>query len=198
MASRITRNRDMELPCIINRKTLWEGNFLRSLIIEYRDHRGKIIPWEAFQRVGVKGIVAVVPFTEDNRVVLVKQFRPPVERFIIEFPAGLNDRDEALVTVAQRELLEETGYYSENIVKIAEGPLSSGASTEILTVFLASKCINTQAQRLDDVENIEVITLPLDNFYHSLFTLQKEDTYIDLKIPGLFEIARRHCSEFGK
>ncbi len=198
MASWIIKDFKMELPCIINKKTLWQGNFLKSLIIEYKDHRGKIIPWEAFQRVGVKGIVAVVPFTEDNRVVLVKQFRPPVERFVVEFPAGLNDRDEPLVTVAQRELLEETGYYSEKIVKIAEGPLSSGASTEILTVFLATKCINTQGQRLDDVENIEVITLSINNFYESLFSLQKEDTYIDLKIPGLFEIARRHCSESGK
>jgi 8-oxo-dGTP pyrophosphatase MutT (NUDIX family) len=198
MASWIIKDFKMEIPCIINKKILWEGGFLRSLLIEYKDPRGKIIPWEAFQRVGVKGIVAVVPFTEDNRVVLVKQFRPPVERFVVEFPAGLNDRDEPLVDVAHRELLEETGYYSESIIKIAEGPLSSGASTEILTVFLATKCINTHSQRLDDVENIEVITLPFNDFYETLFSLQKEDTYIDLKIPGLFEIARRHCSEFGK
>ncbi len=181
----------MSKPIILNKKILWEGRFLRSLLIEYRSSGGRIIPWEAFQRIGVRGIVAVVPFTEDNRVVLVKQFRPPVERYVIEFPAGLNDMDEPLHQVASRELLEETGYSSESLRQIAQGPLSSGASTEVLTVFLAKNCRKTHPQRLDEVEEIEVITLPFDNFYERLFSLQAQDTYIDLKIPGLFEIARR-------
>jgi len=178
-------------PEIIETKTLWEGRFLRSVLITYRNARGDVIPWEAFQRIGVRGIVAVVPFTAGGEVLLIKQFRPPLGRYVVEFPAGLNDRDEPLEDVARRELLEETGYRVDTLRAIAEGPLSSGASTEILTVYLAKDVVYTGGQRLDDVEEIEVIRLPLEGFHKHLKGLRDDETYVDLKIPGLFELALR-------
>ncbi len=180
-------------PEVIGTRTLWEGRFLRSILLSYRNSRGDVIPWEAFQRVDVKGIVAVVPFTREGDVILIKQFRPPVNSYVIEFPAGLNDRDEPLEDVARRELREETGYQAERLEVIAEGPLSSGASTEILTVYLAEDVVYRGGQRLDTVEEIEVIRLPSEGFYEGLLSLQDDDTYIDLKIPGLFELARRRA-----
>jgi len=178
-------------PEIIETRTLWEGSFLRSILITYRNARGNIIPWEAFQRIGVRGIVAVVPFTVTGDVLLIKQFRPPLGRYVVEFPAGLNDRDERLEDVARRELLEETGYRADTLTAVAEGPLSSGASTEILTVYFADNVVYTGKQTLDDVEEIEVISLPLDGFHKHLLSLQDDETYLDLKIPGMFELALR-------
>ncbi|NOZ24635.1 MAG: NUDIX hydrolase [Nitrospirae bacterium] len=178
-------------PEILGTKTLWEGNFLRSILITYRNSRGETIPWEAFQRIGVRGIVAVVPFTAGGEILLIKQFRPPLGRYVVEFPAGLNDKDEPLEEVARRELLEETGYRADKLKAIAEGPLSSGASTEILSVYLAEEVVYTGRQRLDEVEEIEVIRLPVNGFHERLVRLRDDETYIDLKIPGLFELARR-------
>ncbi len=178
-------------PEIIETKTLWEGRFLRSILITYRNATGDIIPWEAFQRIGVRGIVAIVPFTAEGEVLLIKQFRPPLGRYVIEFPAGLNDKDESLEDVAGRELLEETGYRADTLRAIAEGPLSSGASTEILTVYFADNVVYTGKQTLDDVEEIEVIRVPLEGFHKHLPSLQNDETYLDLKIPGMFELALR-------
>ncbi len=181
----------MPRPEVIDARTLWEGRFLRSVLLSYRNSRGEVIPWEAFQRIGVRGIVAVVPFTDQGEAILIKQFRPPVNRYVVEFPAGLNDRDEPLEDVARRELLEETGYRADSMRLIAEGPLSSGASTEILTVYSARDVVDTGRQRLDEVEEIEVIRLPLEGFHEHLAGLEDEETYLDLKIPGLFELALR-------
>lgn len=178
-------------PETIGEKVLWEGRYLRSLLIEYRNSTDDVISWEAFQRVGVNGIVAVVPFTPEGDVILVKQFRPPVKSYVIEFPAGLNDKDETLEEVAARELLEETGYRTDNLRVIAEGPLSPGASTEILTVFLATNLLDTGKQRTDDVEEIEVIRVPSEGFNEKLLSLMDDETFLDLKIPGLFELALR-------
>ncbi len=178
-------------PRIIKTTTLWEGNYLKIKKLELLNHSGRTYHWEVVQRVGTRGIVAVVPFTEDNHVILIKQYRPPVDSFVIEFPAGLNDRNESLKEVAMRELQEETGYKAERLEFLAEGPLSSGASAEILTVFTAFNVKPGGSQHLDDVEDIEVIKLPVDGFTERLLQLQSSDTYLDLKIPGLFELARK-------
>ncbi len=188
----------MSRPEILKRDILWEGRFLRSLLITYRNSRGETVTWEAYQRKGTEGIVAVVPFTEGDEVVLIKQFRPPVGRYVVEFPAGLNDRDEPLEEVARRELLEETGYSADRLFPILTGPLSSGASTELLTVFLAIDAVDTGSQRLDDVEEIEVIRIPVGEFYDRIMDLIDEETYLDLKIPGLFELAKRKRDEIKK
>jgi len=180
-------------PVVLEREVCWEGRYLRSLMIRYRSRKGDIIEWEAFQRIGVKGIVAIVPFTREGEVVLIRQFRPPVNRFVVEFPAGLNDMEESLEEVALRELYEETGYASGRLEPVAEGPLSSGASTEILTVFVATDCFLKGGQQLDEVEDIEVLKLPFNGFHKRLTELQDKETLVDLKIYGLFELARRRA-----
>jgi 8-oxo-dGTP pyrophosphatase MutT (NUDIX family) len=174
---------------ILDKNVLWEGRFLRSLLIKYRNLKGNIISWEAFDRVEVKGIAVIVPFTRDDEIILTKQFRPPVNKYVIEFPAGLNDQGESLEEVARRELLEETGYEAESLSLIAEGPLSSGASSEILTVFLATDVQFRDSQRLDEVEEIEVMKVPVQGFYGHLQSHQDNETYLDLKIFGLYELA---------
>lgn len=178
-------------PQVLKTTTLWEGRYLKIKQLKLLNHSGHTYDWEVVQRVGTRGIVAVVPFTVDGHVIVIKQYRPPVDSFVIEFPAGLNDRNESLKEVALRELQEETGYIAERVEFLAEGPLSSGASAEILTVFTAFNVRPNGSQHLDDVEDIEVIKLPVDGFIESLLQLQSSDTYLDLKIPGLFELARK-------
>lgn len=159
--------------------------------MEYQDRHGRTFRWEAFQRKGVKGIVVVVPFTSDDQVVLVKQFRPPVERYVIEFPAGLNDNDEPLFEVARRELLEETGYLAHRITPLLKCPLTAGSSADLITIFVATELEHKDSQSLDEVEDIEVITVPVNGFYEKLLELEDENTLLDIKIAGFFELARR-------
>lgn len=176
---------------IIDRETVWEGRFLRCLRITYKDRDGAARQWEAVKRVNCNGVVAVVPITDDGEVILIRQFRPPVNRHVIEFPAGLNDRGEELNDAASRELREETGYTAREMIFVAEGPLSSGSSGEVLTVFLARGLEYTGTGQGDETEDIEVIKIPIDNIYDALARFAEEGNYIDLKIPGLIEMAKR-------
>jgi ADP-ribose pyrophosphatase len=185
---------------ILEKKTLWEGMFLRSVVATYIDPTGSVREWESFERVNCKGIVAIVPVTDNKEVLLIRQFRPPVNGYVIEFPAGLNDKGDTLEEAARRELLEETGYYAKEMIFITEGPLSSGASGEILTVFLAKGlAMNPMNQvqgqgigKRDETENIEVIKIPISELYQTLNALRSEGNYVDLKIPGLMELAKKY------
>ena len=106
--------------------------------------------WSYVQRRGTTGVVTVVPRTDDDEIVFVEQFRPPVQANVIEFPAGLagdieGQESETLETAARRELLEETGYEAGTMRELFSGPSSAGLTDEVITFFLA-----TGLQRVDE------------------------------------------------
>jgi ADP-ribose pyrophosphatase len=184
---------------IIDKKIVWEGKFIRFVLIKYIDSSGTIREWESFERVNCKGIVAVVPVTDNKEVLLIRQFRPAVNGYVIEFPAGLNDKGDTLEEAARRELLEETGYTAKKMVFLTEGPLSSGASGEILTAYLANGLALNQVQgqgvgKRDETEDIEILKVPIKKVESRLSVLRSEGNYIDLKIFGLIELAKKHLS----
>lgn len=190
---------EKDVARILEKRTLWEGRFLRCILTTYIDSSGEVREWESFERVNCKGIVAIVPVTDDGEVLLIRQFRPPVNGYVIEFPAGLSEREDYLEETARRELLEETGYSARNMIYLTEGPLSSGASGEILTVFLARGLALNQVQgqgigRRDETEEIEVLKVPINELYQRLSELRSKGNFIDLKIYGLLELAKRHLS----
>ena len=131
--------------------------------------------------------------TDDKEVLLVRQFRPPVNGYVIEFPAGLmSEREDILKEAAMRELLEETGYSAGNMVYLTEGTLSSGASGEVLSAFLATGLVFRGMGKQDETEDIEVIKIPIGEIYQQLSDLRSDGNLIDLKIFGLLELARKH------
>src|SRR5215217_8780485 len=103
-------------------ETLAEGKFIQLV------RQGT---WEYATRKGVSGIVGIVAVTDDGKLVLVEQDRPPVGKRVIELPAGLagdaaGKEKEDLAEAARRELLEETGYEADNWAQVAEGAASAG------------------------------------------------------------------------
>lgn len=176
---------------VIEKETVWEGGFLRGVGITYRDSLGILRGWESVERRNCDGIVAVVPLTDEGEAIFIRQFRPPVNNHVIEFPAGLNDRGESTENAARRELLEETGYEAKEMVFLTKGPLSSGSSGEILTVYLARGLIFRGIGQRDETEDIEVLKVPVDDVYERLSLLEAEGNFIDLKVFGLLEMAKR-------
>lgn len=185
---------------IIDKKSLWEGTFLRAMLITYAESSASegeacaattIRTWESFERVNCDGVVAVVPITNNREVILIRQFRPPINGFVIELPAGLCDIGEPLERAAQRELVEETGYSAESLKFLIKGPMSSGASAEILNVFAATGLRHVGIGERDRTEQIEVLTIPLDRLHERLFALQDEGNCIDIKIAGLVHYAEK-------
>jgi 8-oxo-dGTP pyrophosphatase MutT (NUDIX family) len=92
---------------------------------------------------------------------------------------------------ARRELIEETGWSARMLQFLAEGPMSTGASTEILRTYLCTDLEHVGKAGGDDNEIIEVIEVPLTGVSEYLSAAQAGGTLVDLKVFGLVELARR-------
>jgi ADP-ribose pyrophosphatase len=102
------------------------------------------------------GACVIVPYLPDGRLVLIRQYRPAIDRWLVELPAGTLDAAEAPRTCAKRELEEETGYRAGRMDHIASFFLCPGISDERQHVFLA-RDLEESIQHLDPTERIEVL-----------------------------------------
>jgi ADP-ribose pyrophosphatase len=102
-----------------------------------------------------KGAVAVIAKPTPAEIILIRQFRKPVEEVIFEIPAGLFHDGEDLGCAAARELREETGYAAGKIQKVLSAYASPGYSTEVLHYFLAED-LTRSSQNLDEDEIVKV------------------------------------------
>ncbi|MBI5633139.1 MAG: NUDIX hydrolase [Nitrospirae bacterium] len=185
---------------VISKKTLWEGKFLRSVLIKYNvrcnsSHSVEARNWEAFERVNCDGVIGIVPFTDSDEVILIRQFRPPLDGFVIELPAGLVDSGEKFEQAVRRELIEETGYEAGDVQFLAEGPMSSGASSEILSVYVATGLRHVGIGQRDETEDIEVIPVHFNDVIAKLEELRQSGNYIDLKVYGMIEMAKKFLKD---
>ena len=104
------------------------------------------------------GAVIIAPFLNKNTVVMMRQFRPALKKYIYELPAGTLDPHESIATCAHRELLEETGLLTKKLTKLGAIYPVPGYSTEIIYIYKAEQLTLTQAQP----EEYEVIeTMPM-------------------------------------
>lgn len=177
---------------ILSKKILWKGKFMSAVEITYRDARGAVRTWEALERVDIGGIVVMVGVTPRGNVLLEKQFRPPMGRDVIELPAGLVEPGEDMESAAKRELIEETGWKAGKLEFLAEGPISTGASTETLRAYLCTDLEDIGKNGGDDNEIIEVIEIPLRGAEEYLRSQSKKGMLVDLKVFGLVELAAKH------
>lgn len=134
------------------------------------------IPGQGYQKkelVEVGGAVGIVAITDDNKVVLVKQFRKPIEKPIFEIPAGKLEKNESPKECAERELKEETGY-SANIKLIHKFFTSAGFSNEIMFVYLATG-LTPGENNLDADEFLDVYEIELEEAYNMVLKNDVED-----------------------
>jgi ADP-ribose pyrophosphatase len=83
------------------------------------------------------GAVLIVPFLNNNRIILLRQYRPVIEQYLYELPAGTLGENEPHVKCAMRELIEETGYKAKIIKKLGQIYPCPGYSTEKIVFFTA-------------------------------------------------------------
>lgn len=112
---------------------LWKGRFLRV---------GRTGRWEWVQRIGNADSVNIVPLTTDDRLVIIEQYRIPVARRVVEWPAGLvgdtgHPVAENVMDAAERELLEECGCTAQEWINCGSFPSSAGLTDESNHIVLA-------------------------------------------------------------
>jgi ADP-ribose pyrophosphatase len=102
------------------------------------------------------GAVMVVPILDDGRLVMERQFRYPMKRVMLEFPAGKIDAGEPPFTTALRELTEETGYTAREWARAGVLHNAIGYSDEVIEIWFA-RGLQHGSNRLDDEEFLEVV-----------------------------------------
>lgn len=102
--------------------------------------------------------VLICAVTEDERVVVTRQYKNAVHQVILELPAGfLDPEDPSPLVAAQRELREETGYTGGDWAYLGRFIVSSSKSTAWAHLFFANGVVKTQGQELDGQEEIEIV-----------------------------------------
>ncbi len=108
------------------------------------------------------GGVGVVAITDDNKILLVRQYRKAVNRALLEIPAGKLEVNEEPRETAIRELKEETGFEAKNYNYLLEFYTSPGYTTEKIYLFLATG-LTEGSQELDDGEYCELEKYNIDD-----------------------------------
>lgn len=151
--------------------------------------------WSFARRPKNINVVGIVAVTDDQKLILVEQFRWPTNSRVIEFPAGMagdvaGSEDESLETAARRELLEETGYEASQWKQLPTVTSSSGLTNERVTLFLAKGLVKTGDGGGVDSEEITTHEIPLDELDQWLQDASAEGRDVDARVYGAFHWTR--------
>jgi ADP-ribose pyrophosphatase len=159
-------------------QTLFESRWLGLYRIDH---------WEFVRRPNSDACVGVLAITPQREIILVEQFRIPMQRRVIEVPAGLvgdevEFRGESLADSASRELLEETGYRAGSMKLLLASPTSAGMASETTHLFHATDLVQEHGGGGVAGEDIVVHHIPLDGLRAWFARQEAEGKLIDFKI----------------
>ncbi len=157
-----------ELPKQLGSRLFFQGRKFQFEVNKLRLPNGAQGEWECIRHPG--GALAV-PFTDDGKLVLLRQYRFAVNTRLWEFPAGTIEKGEDAQTTIKREIEEETGYSATKWRNLGQFPLAPGYSDEYIYAFLAQeleKLPNPPVQ--DEDEDIEVVLMTPTEFENLIKT----------------------------
>ena len=161
---------ERELPKILNSKKVFEGRVFNVTVDTINE--GEL----TYQRdvVHHPGSAVIVPLFDDATVALVRQYRHPAVRYLLEVPAGTLSHGERPEIGAARELKEELGLVAGRLEKLSEFFVSPGFCEEKMWIYLATD-LSEGEQALDDDEVIDVIRLPIGDALEMITTGEIQD-----------------------
>lgn len=159
-----------EQPQLLESKEIFRGRVFEVTLDTIREGD------KTYQREVVHhpGSAVIIPIFDDGTIALVRQYRHPAVRYLLEAPAGTLNRGEAPEEGAARELEEELGYVAANLEKLTEFFVSPGFCEEKMWVYLARDLTKTQ-QRLEDDEIVEVVRIPFSQALSMITTGEIDD-----------------------
>lgn len=154
----------------------------------------RIGTWDFVRRPNADACVGILAITPEHEIILVEQFRIPMQRHVIEVPAGLVGDEpefagESLAATAGRELLEETGYRAGSVVPLIASPTSAGMSSEFTHLFHATDLVREHQGGGVGGENIIVHHVPLASLRPWFAEQEAAGKLIDFKIHAALWLA---------
>lgn len=141
----------------INSKTIYEGKVINLKVNEVKLENGATATREIVEH---PGGVCVIGVDSENNALMVRQYRAPFEKPLLEAPAGKLDKGEEPIECGKREFLEETGHTAEKMTYLGEFYPSVGFLTEKIHIFLAEG-LKRESQHLDEDEFLNIEKYPL-------------------------------------
>ena len=177
---------------VVDSRTIYRGTYLTFRIDTVERTDGTRAQREV---VGHPGAVAILALDDQARVLMVRQYRAPAGRTLLEIPAGTLDIDansgaiEDPDLAAPRELEEETGYRAGSIRRLTSFWTAPGFATELMHLYLATDLVPAEEGRLgpDEDERLELEHVPLDE---ALAAVVRGDTADAKSILGLLWLDR--------
>lgn len=162
----------------LSSKLIYEGRAVKLRVDTVQMPSGRQTTREIVEHVDCVAIIAV---DADDNVLLVNQFRKPVEKELLEIPAGCIDPGESPVDCVCRELREETGYLPRKVERLGGFYSAPGYCTEYLHLYLATD-LTSNPLHAEDTESIQLIRVPISQ----ILSLITSGTLCDAKsIAGL-------------
>ena len=119
----------------VKETVIYNGNYLDLINVDVKLPDGNLSNRDIIKH---PGACAIIPFLTDNQVILIEQFRKPLEKTILEIPAGKLDKNEEIINCAHRELEEETGYKAKEMIYLGSIATAPGFCDEIIHLFKAT------------------------------------------------------------
>lgn len=177
-----------QMPRVTEAVDIASTRWLKLQTLKYVDVKGEQRAWDVAVRTTTKNpdaidavsILAILCRGEEREIVLVRQFRPPMRKMSIEFPAGLVDDGETPENAAIRELYEETGFRGtiresfSSVLSLTPGLSAEKIKLVEVHVDLSLPENQHPKQKLDEGENIEVLRMPLKGLRATLDRLHEE------------------------
>lgn len=153
--------------------TLWGTEFIVQ---------GLTRTWEWLEKFD---IAYVLPITKDGKYLFIKQFRLPINMYVLETPAGIIDAKSSPEEIALKELQEETGYTTNKPLEVLpKYPMCPALTNGFAYGFCARDVVRTNIQELEDAEDIEIVELSKDELLNLVYSA-KAKYYIDPRLLGL-------------
>ena len=163
----------------ISSEDIFEGKILHLVNDEVRLPNGETSGREVIRHIGA---VCIIPITDDNEVIVERQFRYPVDEVLTEIPAGkLDFKDEDRLEAAKRELREETGYIADEWTDLGFFYPAAAYSDEKITLYMA-RGLHLGERELDEDEFINVVRVPLKDLIEEVMSGKIPDNKTQMAI----------------
>ena len=141
----------------LSQEIVYTGDYLTFTKVKVQLPDGNEANWDIIKHPGACGII---PFVDENHIILIRLFRISIDKVIYEIPAGKLSSDESPENCAYRELEEETGYQASSLFHIGTVAIVPGYCDELLYIYKATNLsLSKKHEDFDEFTEVEIFTL---------------------------------------